>query len=76
MISRELRLEGKQVKSIRELRKLMNSRMVQVPMSESDVLLLHALSVFSDGRRTLTKMIRKRISPVAMKILAERKEYH
>ena len=42
------------------------------------MLILHAITVlgfFGDGRKCLTKIMRRRISPVAMKILEERKEY-
>jgi len=59
----------------RELKKLMESRMVSVELSEAEVLTLHALAVLGDGRELLTKLIRRRISPVAMRILQERKEY-
>jgi len=60
------------------LRKLMYERRVQVEFSEAEVLILHATAVvgfFGDGRSRLTKIMRRRISPVAMKILEERKEY-
>jgi len=60
----------------KKLKHLMESRMVQVKMSEADVLFWHAIATLGDGRKTLTKFLRKRISPVAMKILEERKEYH
>ena len=61
-----------------DLRKLMDERKVQVEFSEAEVLILHAVAVvgfFGDGRSRLTKIVRRRISPVAMKILEERKEY-
>jgi len=61
-----------------DLRKLMDERKVQVEFSEAEVLILHAVAVvgfFGDGRSRLTKIMRRRISPVAMKILEERKEY-
>ena len=60
----------------KKLRELMESRMVQVEMSEAEVLILHAVATLGDGRNSMTKLLRKRISPVAMKILKERKEYH
>lgn len=60
----------------KELKQLMDSRKVQVEMSEADVLILHAFATLSDGRDSLVKIVRKWISPVAMKILEERKEYN
>lgn len=60
----------------KELKKLMETRMVQVEMSEAEVLFWHAVATLGDGRHTLTKFFRKRITPVALKILEERKEYH
>jgi len=59
----------------RELRNLMNSRMVNVEMSEADVLLLHGMACLSDGRNSLIKIIRRTISPVALDILRKRPEY-
>jgi len=63
-------------KKDRELKKLMESRMVQVKFSEAEVLILHAYAVFTDNRKSLSKLMKKRVSPIAMKILKERKEYH
>lgn len=60
----------------KELKALMESRMVNVPMSEAEVLILHAVAVLSDGRYALPKLLKKRFSPIALKILKERKEYH
>lgn len=62
--------------SNRELLKLMRTRMVQVEMSEEDVLFLHAIATLSDGRNRIIKIYRKRITPVALKILEKREEYH
>jgi len=59
----------------RDLVKLMESRMVTIEMSEADLLTLHAFAVLSDGRRVLTKIIHRTISPVALRILEEREEY-
>ena len=61
--------------SDKELKKLMDTRMENVPISHSEILLWHAIATLSDGRQSLTKFIRKRISPVALKILEEREEY-
>jgi len=66
------------VEKLADLRKLMDERKVQVEFSEAEVLILHAVTIlgfFGDGRKRLTKIMRRRISPVAMKILEERKEY-
>jgi len=62
--------------SDRELRRLMNQRMVSVKMSEAEVLLLHGVSVFKDGRHWLWKIVKRRIRPVAFRILKKRKEYN
>jgi hypothetical protein len=59
----------------RELRKLMESRMVSVEFSEAEVLLLHGAATLADGRGPLTKLFRKRITPVALEILKKRPEY-
>jgi len=59
----------------KDLKKLMETRMVTVEMSEAEVLMLHAMATLGDGRRALTKMVRRRITPVALKILEEREEY-
>ena len=59
-----------------DLKKLMESRLVQVEMSEADVLFIHAIATLSDGRDSLVKIMRKRITPVALKILEKREEYH
>jgi len=53
----------------------MQTRTVTVEMSEAEVLLIHTLSVFTDGRKTLTKIFRRRITPVALQILEQREEY-
>lgn len=42
--------------------------MVNVPFSEADVFRLHAMAVISDGRGSLVKLIRKRISPIALRL--------
>jgi len=60
----------------KELKRAMETRMVQVEMSEAEVLILHAVATMGDGRGTMIKLFRKRISPVALRILKERKEYH
>jgi len=60
----------------KELRKLMEERMVNIEFSEAEVLTLHAVAVLKDGREAMTKLLRKRITPVAMKILEQRKEYN
>lgn len=62
--------------SNKELKKLMESRMVQVEFSEAEVLILHAVATLSDGRGSMTKIFRKRITPIALQILKDRKEYH
>jgi hypothetical protein len=49
---------------------------LKVAMSESDVLFIHGMNAFADHRQSLAKWIDKWVSPVAMKILEERKEYH
>ena len=56
--------------------KLMDECAETVTMSHSEILLLHGLAALSDGRGWLTRIIRRRISPVALKILKEKKEYH
>lgn len=60
----------------KELLKLMESRMVNVEFSEAEVLFLHAIATLKDGRDRLVKMLRKRITPIALEILKKRKEYH
>jgi len=60
----------------KELRKLMEERIVKVEFSEAEVLTLHAVAVLKDGRDAMTKLLRKRISPVAMKILEQRKVHN
>lgn len=74
-MNREEKMEVSRMKN-KELRALMESRKVQVEMSEADVLILHAFATLSDGRDSLVKIVRKWVSPVAMKILEERKEYN
>lgn len=63
-------------RSVKELRKLMESRMVSVELSEADVLNLHAMAVLSDGRGSLVKLIKRRITPIALDILKKRREYN
>ncbi len=61
-------------KSSRKLREELETEMVTVEFSIADVLRLHAASVFMDGRDSMARLLRKRISPVALKILKERKD--
>jgi|GEM_PF-4231516 hypothetical protein len=44
-------------------------KMVDVPFSEAEVLMLHAVAVLGDGRTATIRLLRKRISPVAIPIL-------
>ena len=46
--------------------------MVNVPFSLDEVLILHAVACLSDGRTAMAKLMRKRISPVALPILKAR----
>jgi len=54
----------------------MQARKVNIEFSENEVLILPAVAVIGDGRQALIKLIRRRISPVALKILEKRKEYN
>lgn len=58
------------------LRKRMETRLIPVEFSEADVLFLHAVACLSDGRNRLIRLVRKRITPVALKLLEERREYN
>jgi hypothetical protein len=49
---------------------------LKVSLSEADILFIHGMNVFADHRQSLAKWIDRWISPVAMKILSDRKEYH
>jgi hypothetical protein len=49
--------------------------LLKVPMSEADILFIHDVNVFADHRYMFAKWVSKWISPVALKILSERKEY-
>ena len=60
----------------KELKKLMDEHTTTVTMTHSEILLLHGIATLSDGRGWLTRIIRRRITPVALKILKEKKEYH
>ena len=60
----------------KELKKLMDERTETITMTHSEILLLHGMATLSDGRGWLAKIIRRRIRPVALKILKEQKEYH
>ena len=60
----------------KDLKKLMQARKVNIEFSEKEVLILPAVAVIGDGRQALIKLIRRRISPVALKILEKRKEYN
>lgn len=57
----------------KRMKRQMERRIINVPMSEAEILLLHGGSVFWDGHTLLTKIIRKRVSPVAMRLLKENK---
>jgi hypothetical protein len=59
----------------KKLKDLMRERTEMVEMSHEDILMLHAIGVLSDGRDNIIKIYRKRISPVAMRILEEHEEY-
>lgn len=50
------------------------TRMVNVPMPEDDVLILHAATVLTDNRYALNRLIRRHIKPVALRLLKERRE--
>ena len=58
----------------KELKKWMDKTIIPVEISVSTILILHAFATLSDGRGSLTKILRKWISPTAMKILKEHKE--
>lgn len=58
-----------------ELKKLMESRMRSVEFSEAEILILHAVATIGTENRSMTKLLRKRITPIALKILEERPEY-
>lgn len=47
-------------------------KMVDVPFSEAEVILLHAVASLGDGRTAMVNLIRKRVSPVAMAILKQK----
>lgn len=53
----------------RRMKQAMERHIINVPMSEAEILILHAASVFWDGRSWLTKLIRKRVRPIALPIL-------
>lgn len=58
----------------KELKKWMDSTKVSVEMSISDILILHAIASLADGRGSLIKLLKRTVTPVAMKILEEHKE--
>ena len=45
--------------------------MIDVPFSIADILILHAVLTLSDGRIGLTKLLKRRVTPVAMKLIEE-----
>ena len=59
-------------KEKRAMKRAMDRRVIDIPMSESEILILHGSSVFWDGRNWVTKLIRKRIRPIALRLLKER----
>jgi len=58
----------------KELKKKMDSNMIPVIFSESEIITLHALAVLGDGRHMMNKLFKKRFSPVAMKLIEEEKK--
>lgn len=53
------------------MKRQMDTRIIRVPFSETEILLLHAMRVLGDGRQSLNKLVKKRISPIAIRILEE-----
>lgn len=53
----------------KELLQYLRDKKVSVEFSIDEVLFLHAIYVFNDGRERATKIIRKRITPVAIAFL-------
>lgn len=51
-------------------------QIVKIPMSEADVLFLHSYTAFADNRLSFPRWVKKWITPTALKILEERKEYN
>ena len=48
-------------------------KMIDVPFSENEILILHAVASLGDGRTAMVKLMRKRISPVALPLLQARR---
>jgi hypothetical protein len=51
-----------------------SEKMVDVPFAEDEVIVLHAVAQLSDGRTAMAKLMRKRVTPIALKLLKERKK--
>ncbi len=58
----------------KELLQKMRTNMISIEFSEEETLMLHAVASLSDGRNSLTKLLHKRISPIAMKLIKDLKE--
>ncbi len=55
----------------KELLKKMKTHMITLEFSEEEILIIHALAVLGDGRNSLNKIFRKRVSPTAMRLIKE-----
>ena len=55
----------------RELLQKMRTNMITLEFSEEEILIIHALAVLGDGRNSLNKIFRKRVSPTAIKLIKE-----
>lgn len=53
--------------------KRMEETMVNVPFSEAEVLTLQCAATLMDGRGALAKLLRKRVSPVALGLIEQHK---
>lgn len=51
----------------------MGETMVNVPFSEAEVLTLQCAATLMDGRGALAKLLRKRITPVALGLIEQHK---
>lgn len=56
-------------KKDREELQRMRRHIIPVYFSEDEILILHALAVLGDGRRPFTKLIKRRISPIAKELI-------
>jgi len=59
----------------KELLKLMEERKVSIEFTEAEILILHAVATLRDGRNSLTKLLKKKFTPIALEIIKKRPEY-